>query len=274
MIQQVRQRPPRPMGNTVHSSGRCQKQQRRKLIKSSDQLRLWQQFNDYCNTVKGEEQFHAKSLYERTLFIEPSPNNKYRVRGTLHSHGRSKSQQQQDKLAIRKFERFLLFQRLKAFCDDEEGDDQVKAKSLRDRTLYVEPSHTHAIETKIDGKFKGRGRSARQKAEDKKVIARFRRWMQEQEPHKKQEHDEQGAREPGNDGQKATGALESNEEELELTNWEKEKIVKLQKDERWQLVTRGVNEINQPKSPPFKIPTNNEFSLLSDFPRLSRSRPR
>ena len=227
MIQEVRRRPPRPRGNTVPSSGRCRTKKRRKLIKSADQLRLWQQFNEYCNTVKGEEQSHAKSLYERTLSIEPYPNNKYRVRGTLHSHARSKFQKQQDKSAARNFERFLLFQQLKAFCDDEEGEDQLKAKALRDRTLYVEPSHTHANEIKIDGKFKGKGRSARQKAEDKIVIARFRRWMQEQELHEKQKHDEQGARKPGNDGQKATETLESNEEELELTNWEKEKIKKL-----------------------------------------------
>lgn len=53
---------------------------------------------------------------------------------------------------------------------------------------------------------------------------------------------------------------------MDLTDWEKEKLEKLQNDERWQLVTRCVNEINQSKSPPFKIPTSNEFSLLSNLP--------
>ena len=143
MIQHVWRRPPRPRGSIVHLSGRCRPKQRRKLIKSADQLRLWQQFNDYCNAAKGEEQSHAKSLYERTLAIEPSPTNKHQVRGTLHSNGRSKMQRLQDKAAARNFERFLLFQQLNAFCDDEEGEDQVKAKSLRDQTLYVKPSRTH-----------------------------------------------------------------------------------------------------------------------------------
>ena len=59
--------------------------------------------------------------------------------------------------------------------------------------------------------------------------------------------------------------MESNEEELELTNWEKEKIEKLQKDEQWHKVTRSV-KINQSKSSPFTIPTSNKFSLLSDLP--------
>merc|ERR1712060_452014 len=101
------------------------------------------------------------------------------------------------------------FQQLSAFCDDEEGEDQVKAKALRDRTLYVEPSRTHANKIKIDGKFKGKGRRARLKEEDKKVIARFRKWLQEQECKEQQEHDEQGPRKPGN----------ASVEELELTNW-------------------------------------------------------
>ena len=50
-----------------------------------------------------------------------------------------------------------------------------------------------------------------------------------------------------------------------MTNWEKEKIEKLQKDEQWHTVTRGV-KINQSKSSPFKLPTCNKFSLLSDIP--------
>lgn len=179
MIQQVRRRPPRPRGNTVDLSGRCRTKQRQKLIKIIDQLRQWQQFNEYCNTVKGKEQSHAKSLYERTLSIEPYPNKKYQVQGTLHSHGRGKIQRQQDKSTVGNFERFLLLQQLKAFCDDKEGKDQAKAKSLRNQTLYIEPSCTHANEINIDGKFKGRERSARQKVDDKKVIARFRRWLQE-----------------------------------------------------------------------------------------------
>ena len=158
-----------------------------------------------------------------------------------------------------------MFQQLNAFCDDEEGEDQVKAKALRDRTLYVEPSRTHTNEIKIDGKFKGTGRSARQKEDDKKVIVRFRRWLREQEPPEKQEGDEQGARKPGNDERRAKEMLESNEEELDLTNWEKEKIEKLQKDEQWHQVTRGV-KIDQSKSSPLKLPTSNKFSLLSDFP--------
>ena len=214
MIQHVRRRPPRPRGSTVHSSGRCRPKQRRKLIKSADQLRLWQQFNDFCNAAKGEEQSHAKSLYERTLSIEPSPTNKHRVRGTLHSNGRSKNQRQQDKSAARNFERFLLFQQLNAFCDDEEGEDQVKAKALRDRTLYVEPSRTHTNEIKIDGKFKGTGRSARQKEDDKKVIVRFRRWLREQEPPEKQQGDEQGARKPVNDERRACELSRLTEERL------------------------------------------------------------
>ena len=158
-----------------------------------------------------------------------------------------------------------MFQQLNAFCDDEEGEDQVKAKALQDRTLYIEPSRTHTNEIKIDGKFKGTGRSARQKEDDKKVIVRFRRWLREQEPPEKQEGDEQGAQKPGNDERQAKKVLESSEEKLELSSEEKEALEKLQQDERWQLVTRGA-KINKLESSPFILPTCNKFSLLSDLP--------
>ena len=234
MIRQVRRRPSR--GNIVHSSGRCRTKRRKRLNNNSvDQL--WRQFNEYCNTAKGEDQIHAKSLLKRTQSIEPSPTNKYRVQGTLKTRGRSNLQRQQDKAAARKFNQFLLFQQFTVFCDDEEGEDQVQAFALRNRTLYIEPSRTHA--NKIDGKFKGKGRSARQKKEDKQIISKFRNWMQDQ-----------GAEEH----------MESNEEELVLTNWEREKL----KQDEWHKVTQGV-KIKLTKSTPVQIPTSNKYSPLSDL---------
>ena len=50
---------------------------------------------------------------------------------------------------------------------------------------------------------------------------------------------------------------------MELSNKEEDILEKLQMDEQWHRVTRGA-KIKETKSTPFKLPTANKFSILSD----------